>query len=135
MHDTDRTLSEFRPDFEGEEEWLEFSPEIGSYEGEGEEEGEVDEIAYELLGVQTEEELDQFIGGLLKKAAGAVRNFAQSSTGKAVGGFLKGAAKKMLPIAGKAAGAFLGGPAGAAIGGKLGSFASGLFEGESFEEE
>jgi uncharacterized protein (DUF697 family) len=134
MHDTDRTMMEMRPDFEaGEEEWLEFAPGMG-FESE-EEAGELDELTYELLGVQSEEELDQFIGSLVKRAAGAVRDFAKSSAGRAIGGVLKGAAKKLLPVAGTAIGGFFGGPAGASIGGKLGGFASGLFEGENFEEQ
>ncbi len=68
MHDTDRTMMEMRPDFEaGEEEWLEFSPETG-FETESDfesEAGELDELTYELLGVQSEDELDQFIGSLV----------------------------------------------------------------------
>ena len=132
MHDTDRTMMEVRPDYEGEEEWLEFSP--GVFEGESEEEsGQLEELTYELLGVQSEEELDQFLGSFIKKAAGGIRDFAKSSAGQAIGGVLKGAAKTLLPIAGTAVGGMFGGPAGAAIGGKLGGFASGLFEGENYE--
>ena len=86
------------------------------------------ELATELLGVSNEEELEQFLGSLIKKAGGAIRNFANSSAGKAIGGFLKSAAKKALPIVGRAAGAFFGGPIGSTIGGKLGDFASNLFE-------
>jgi uncharacterized protein (DUF697 family) len=86
------------------------------------------ELAAELLGVSNEAELEQFLGSLIKKAGGAIRNFANSSAGRAIGGFLKSAAKKALPIVGRAAGAFFGGPIGSTIGGKLGDFASNLFE-------
>jgi hypothetical protein len=78
---------------------------------------EVDEmdLAAELLGVSDEAELDQFFGKLFKK----VGKFLKSPVGKALGGILKKVAKKALPIAGSAIGGFFGGPAGAAIGGKL----------------
>ncbi len=105
-----------------------------TYETMGEVPGEVNqealevELATELLGVSNEVQLEQFLGNLIKKAAGAVRTFANSSAGRAVGGFLKSAAKKALPIVGQAAGTFFGGPLGGAIGGKLGSLATNLFE-------
>jgi uncharacterized protein (DUF697 family) len=86
------------------------------------------ELATELLEVSNEAELEQFLGGLLKKAAGAVKGFAKSSAGRALGGFLKSAAKKALPIAGSALGNMIVPGLGGAIGGKLGSLASGMFE-------
>lgn len=86
------------------------------------------ELATELLSVTNEAELEQFIGKLVRRAAGAVKSFANSAAGKAIGGVLKSAAKKALPILGKAAGTFIGGPAGAVVGGKLGALASNLFE-------
>lgn len=124
-------------EMEGEDEFLnELNELTGEYSGEtnGEYSGELSnealemELATELLEVTNEAELEQFLGGLFKKVAGAAKNFANSSTGKALGGILKSAAKKALPIIGGAAGTFLGGPAGAALGGKLGSMASNLFE-------
>lgn len=123
-------------EMEGEDEFLNELNELTgeSYETTGEYSGELSnealemELATELLEVTNEAELEQFLGGLFKKVAGAAKNFANSSTGKALGGILKSAAKKALPIVGGAAGTFLGGPAGAALGGKLGSMASNLFE-------
>jgi hypothetical protein len=115
----------------------EYSGELAQeYQGEysGELSGEVFnesmemELASELLNVTNEQEMDQFLGKLVKRAAGAVGRFAKSSAGKAIGGFLKSAAKKALPWAGRALGAAIGGPAGGFIGGKLGSYASTLFE-------
>lgn len=115
-------LSEYNPEmemFESEQfEWT------GETQGEVLGEGELMELAAELLEVRDEQELDRFLGSVFKK----VKAFANSSAGKAVGGMLKGVLKKALPIAGKVAGSFFGGPIGGTIGGKLGSMASNLFE-------
>lgn len=139
MHDIDRTLMEYESGtngYEGEYEG-EFDDEY-EYEFEGvyeeydepevfNEEEEMD-LAAELLSVTDDEELDQFLGKLIKKGFSKVRKFAKSSTGRALGGLLKGVAKKALPIVGGALGTAIGGPAGGAIGGKLASAASRLFE-------
>lgn len=85
------------------------------------------ELAAELVGIQSEEQLDEFLGKLIKKAAGAVKKFGKSPFGKQLFGILKGAAKTALPLAGKAVGGFFGGPAGAAIGGKLAGAAGKAF--------
>ena len=122
MHDLDRTLRsqesegesyDFEADLFGEAE--------SDYEGENEisEEDEID-LAAELLAVSDENELDQFIGGLLKRAGRAIV--------PALKKYIKPLAKKVIPFAGRALGGFIGGPAGAAIGGKLGSYATTLFE-------
>jgi hypothetical protein len=115
-------LSEYNPEmemFESEQfEWT------GETTGEVLGEGELMELAAELLEVRDEQELDRFLGDIFKK----VKTFAGSPAGKAVGGMLKGVLKKALPIAGKVAGSFFGGPIGATIGGKLGSMAGNLFE-------
>jgi len=107
----------------------------GEWEGEEEWEGEYGlsqeaeyELAAELLAVNSEEELDQFLGKLVRRAARGVSNFAKSSAGQALIGGLKKVAKTALPVVGKAAGSFFGGPVGGMIGGKLGSWASTLFE-------
>lgn len=115
-------LNEYNPEmemFESEQfEWT------GETSGEVIGEGELMELAAELLEVRDEQELDRFLGDVFKKA----KAFVASPAGKAVGGMLKGVLKKALPIAGKVAGSFFGGPIGATIGGKLGSMASNLFE-------
>jgi uncharacterized protein (DUF697 family) len=157
MHNIDRTVGvtnyEYNNEFEGGN--YEMNPEMESYTGEmemedeflnelnsqGEYSGEMGyettalsgeamemELATELLGVQNEAELEQFLGGLIRKAAGAVKGFANSAAGKAIGGVLKAAAKKALPIAAGALGTAIGGPAGGMLGSKLGSMASNLFE-------
>jgi uncharacterized protein (DUF697 family) len=86
------------------------------------------ELASELLTLQSEAELDQFLGKLFKKAVGAVKSFAKSGVGKALGGVLKKVAKTALPIAGKALGTFVAPGIGTAVGGALGNAASNLFE-------
>jgi uncharacterized protein (DUF697 family) len=122
--------------FENSNEWSGETFGESAYEMEGEithNEGTFNEItemelASELLSIQSEAELDRFLGKLFKKAVGAVKNFANSSTGKALGGMLKGLAKKALPIVGKALGTFIAPGIGTAIGGALGNAASNLFE-------
>lgn len=84
-------------------------------------------LAGELLGVSTEEELDRFLGGLIKRAARGVGKFVRSPLGNAIGGVLKGVAKTALPLAGGALGTAIGGPIGGMIGGKLASAAGSLF--------
>jgi len=131
MHDIDRTQTEYNPEtgyeaeqFEGEQ----FESEQFEY-GETAEWGEVFnetelmEMAAELLEVRDEAELDQFLGSLIKKAGGAIRKVVKSPVGQAIGGILKGAAKKALPIAGGALGGWVGGPLGAKIGSGLASMA------------
>lgn len=86
------------------------------------------EIAGELLTVTSDQELDQFLGKLARRAGRAVVSFAKSPAGNMIKGALKNVAKKALPIAGKAIGTYFGGSAGGAIGGKLGTMATRLFE-------
>lgn len=115
---------EFNPEFMGE-----MSNGESSYELSGElNETQEMELAHELLSVQNEEELNQFLGKLIKSAGRAVGNFAKSSVGRTIGGVLKTVAKKALPIAAGALGTFVGGPVGGMIGSKLGAAASNLFE-------
>ncbi|TGE24603.1 hypothetical protein E5K00_05155 [Hymenobacter aquaticus] len=122
-------------EFGGSQETFEFNPEFmgemngESYEMTGElHETQEMELAHELLEVSNEQELNQFLGKLIRSAGRAVGNFANSSVGRAIGGALKSVAKTALPIAGKALGTFVGGPVGGMIGGKLGSMATNLFE-------
>jgi hypothetical protein len=87
---------------------------------------EEDEMALtaEFMEIQTEEELDRFIGKLVRRAARGVRNFARSSLGRALGGVLRTVGRYALPAAGAALGTFVGGPIGAKLGSQLGSMAS-----------
>lgn len=106
----------------------EYQGEAGYSNNELNQEAYETELATELLEVSNEAELDQFLGKLVRRAAGAAKSFANSAAGQAIGGILKSAAKQALPIAAGALGTAIGGPAGGAIGSKLGSMASNLFE-------
>jgi hypothetical protein len=102
--------------------------------------GEEEELAYtsELLGIQSHEEMDQFLGKLIRRVARGARGFIRSPIGRMLGNVLRGVAKTALPIAGKALGTFVGGPAGAMIGGQLGNMAGqalGLEVGEMSQQE
>ncbi len=127
--------NEFELEFEQGNGSYEFNQEFmnesngSSYEMYGElEESQEMEMAHELLSVSNEDELNMFLGNLVKKAGRAIGGFARSSVGKSLIGALKGVAKKALPIAGGALGSLIGGPVGGAIGGKLGGMAGNLFE-------
>lgn len=101
--------------FENEEEW--------GGNGEVFGEGELLELTAELLEINNEDELNYFLGKLVKKAAGAIGKVVRSPVGKALGGVLKTVASKALPIAGGALGGMVGGPLGAKIGSGLASYA------------
>lgn len=85
------------------------------------------ELAFELLAVNNEEQLDEFLGKWIRKAGRFLKR-KLPAVGRFLKKGLKGIAKFALPIAGKVAGGFFGGPAGSMIGGKLGGMASNLFE-------
>jgi uncharacterized protein (DUF697 family) len=95
------------------------------------------ELAAELMEVNSEQELEQFLGDLIKKAGGAIGGLIKSPIGQALGGALKGVAKQVLPLAGQALGGAIGGPAGSQIGGQLASAAGSMFglELEASEQE
>jgi hypothetical protein len=151
MHDLDRTLdaSELEAETFADEladeygfETADYEMELDELEGDFEYDGELDELgaggrpfsaseemelAAELLTISDEAELDQFLGKVFKKAWRGVKKFAKSSVGRKLGGILKGVARTALPIVGKAAGTFLGGPVGGMIGGRLASAAGKAF--------
>lgn len=148
MHDIDRTT--FESDY-GEYESDEF--EYG-YEGEGEFEGESGgeiygespfseaeemELAAELLSVSNEEELDQFLGKLFKRAGRAIGKFVKSPIGSQLSGIIKGAAKSALPMLAGGIGNILLPGVGGAIGGQVGSKAGAMLglelEGLSQEDQ
>ncbi|HEX2203042.1 MAG TPA: hypothetical protein VHG91_07080, partial [Longimicrobium sp.] len=62
------------------------------------------ELAAELLGAQSDHEMDHFLGGLLQKAGSLLGQALHSSVGQEILGGLKGLAKKALPAAGAALG-------------------------------
>jgi hypothetical protein len=126
MSNVDRQAYEFSGEseaFEAEQfEWHEEN----KWGGETEvfSEAEVMELAGELLEVSNENELDRFLGNLIRRAGSALGQVVRSPVGQAVGGLLKGAAKYALPLAGTALGGMLGGPLGVRIGGGLAGAAS-----------
>jgi hypothetical protein len=115
--------------YEFESDQLEFPDEMtgetyDEFQGESPlDEMEEMELAVELLTVASEAELDLFLGGLIKKAGRVIK----SPVGRALGGILKGVAKKALPIVGGAIGSFVAPGVGTAIGSSLGSAAGKLF--------
>jgi hypothetical protein len=106
--------------------------EAEAYGGYGEVEppmSEVEEmdLASELLAVQSEEELDQFLG----KAFRGFRGLLRSPAGRALGGLVKNLAKQALPSLGGALGTFVMPGAGSALGSQLGNALASTFEAEA----
>jgi hypothetical protein len=97
------------------------------------------ELAGALLEVASEEELDQFLGNLIRRAGRAVGAAVRSPVGQALGGILKNAARRALPIVGGAIGSAVAGPSGATAGRQLATTAGRLFglelEGLSLEDQ
>jgi hypothetical protein len=101
MHDIDRTQMEYAAEMPGfEAEHVGYEAEWATETGAVLNEADEYELASELLGVSSEEELDQFLGGLIKKVAKNAGRLFRGPIGQAVGGVLKGVAKKALPLAG-----------------------------------
>lgn len=85
------------------------------------------ELATEFMGINTEAELDRFLGSLIKRVGRTVGGVIRSPIGRAVGGMLKGVARKALPMAGAALGNLVLPGVGGAIGGQLASAAGRMF--------
>jgi hypothetical protein len=124
MHDIDRTQLEsqgfgFLPEGPGQEM---ASQEVGTLESPLNENQEV-ELASQFLEISNEQELEQFLGNVLK----TVGRFARSDTGQALGGILKDAARQALPIVGGAIGQRIAPGRGQAIGADLATQAGQLF--------
>jgi uncharacterized protein (DUF697 family) len=142
MHNLDRTAMEFEwegaygdseYEYEGENGYGNEYEYEDEYEYEYEFEGPLDEaeemeLAAELLEITSDEELDMFLGKVIRRVGRGIGKFARSSVGKQLGGVLKGVAKKALPIVGGAVGSLIAPGVGTKIGAKLGSAASNLFE-------
>jgi hypothetical protein len=126
------------------DEWApedEYEAEADDSEYEFETDGGMDEmqLASELLEITDDEELEQFLGSLVKRASRSVGHFPRSNAGRTLGGLLKKTAKKALPGVGSAIGGYFGGSAGAKIGSQLASSAGRIFglelEGMSPEDQ
>jgi uncharacterized protein (DUF697 family) len=85
------------------------------------------ELAAELLEVTNEQELNQFLGSLIKRVGRAAGQFVRGPVGQALGGVLRQAARTALPIAGAALGNLIAPGVGGAIGGKLAGAAGKAF--------
>jgi hypothetical protein len=85
------------------------------------------ELAAEFMEISTEAELDRFLGSLIRKVGGALGGVIRSPLGQAIGGMLKGVARKALPLAGAALGNLVLPGVGGAIGGQLASAAGRMF--------
>jgi len=133
MHDLGRTTMEIseEADFEFGESQDEFHTEAPFSE---EEEAE---HASQLLEISDEQELDQFLGDLLRKARRVVGGALKSPLLSPLGAYLKGAIKKVLPAAAGALGNMVLPGIGGQIGSQLASRASDLlgFEYEALSPE
>ncbi|MFN0109455.1 MAG: hypothetical protein ACKVZH_11430 [Blastocatellia bacterium] len=152
MHNFDRTTMETGYEFENYE--FENDEYEYEYEDEGEAYGEMHgeayaespfseaeemELAAELLSVNNEAELEQFLGKLFKRAGRAIGKFVKSPIGQQLGGILKGAAKQALPMLGGALGNLVLPGVGGALGSQLASGAGSMLglelEGLSQEDQ
>lgn len=96
------------------------------------------ELVAELLSISSEEELDQFLGKLVKGAWRGIKKTGKfvGKIAKPLGGVLKGVAKAALPIVGGALGSFIPIPGvGTAVGSALGGALSKALELEYGELE
>jgi hypothetical protein len=112
MHDIDRNQ------LEGEMEFGEFEFEQFEFSGELQEvfnEGEQMELAAELLEVRDEQELNHFLGDLIRKAAGVLGKGIKSPLGQQLGGILKSSALQAVPVISDAIGSRVGGSLGSSI--------------------
>lgn len=132
MHDIDRAMFETESGFE-----FESNESFGEVGNEAYESNELNELqsASELLGVNSEQELEQFLGDLVRSAASAVGGFANSAAGRAVGGVLKTAAKQVLPQVGQILGDAVVPGIGGQMGQRAGQWLGGRFEMEGLSAE
>ena len=87
-------------------------------------ESEEQELAAELLAVTNDRELDQFLGGLLRRAASAAGGALRPDVARVLGGLAKGAVRKILPDAGRVIGNLFD----SAASGQIGQLAAGAGE-------
>jgi hypothetical protein len=113
MHDIDRTQLESMEAFEAFEAFE--TQELHEVFNEGEQM----ELAAELLEVRDEQELNHFLGNLIKRASGLLGRGMSSPLGQSLGGILKGAAKdaarQAVPVVSDAVGSRIGGRLGSSV--------------------
>jgi hypothetical protein len=138
MHDIDRTVLETELESDGlEVDESELSDDTELFEATDLEspfdDVEEMEMALELLSVSSDEELEQFLGKLLKGAWRGIGKVGKTirRVARPLGGVLKAVAKKALPVVGGALGSFVPIPGvGTAIGTAAGSLVSNALEAE-----
>lgn len=110
------------------QELYEFQPEIAHEMAYGMNEYE---LANELLEIQSEGELDQFLGKLVSGAWRGIKSFAASPQGQALKGQmvsgLKSFGRQALPQLGSAIGGYFGGDKGSNIGSQIGNWGANRF--------
>ncbi|MBC7826262.1 MAG: hypothetical protein H7122_00845 [Chitinophagaceae bacterium] len=111
------TQGENSDEFESDNEFESDMEMESDYELESDNEVIETELATQLLSVNNEDEMEEFLGKLFKKVKRAAGKFIQSPTGNLLRNYLKGLAKKTLPIASTALGGAIGGPLGAKVAG------------------
>ncbi|RSM87882.1 hypothetical protein DMH04_09145 [Kibdelosporangium aridum] len=132
MHDIDQVqLEEPGPPFAvrerqeyeqyEDEDLLEYEDETSEYESVLDENSET-ELAAQFLEVSGEQELEHFLGDLLQSVTGAASDFARSREGRQIGGILKQAAGRLLPVVGQAAGRAAGAGLARVTGGNRGRY-------------
>lgn len=124
MHDIDQTLSEYPDDEMDEYEFDEM--ELDEFETVFDEATEM-EFASDLLEVTDDDELEEFLGKLIKRAGRTLGRFVRSPTGRSLGRALKGIAKTALPAFGRAFGTMVPPGFDTSMGGVLGQSAGRLF--------
>ena len=141
-YEMDDFEAEIFADEEAEDEFDDELDLAGEYGEEGEgpfgEDQEI-ELAAELLTVSDDAELDQFLGKLFRRAGKTARRALGTAAGKRLKTLLRGAAKKALPLAGRAVGTYFGGAKGGALGARLAAKGGQIFglelEGMSPEDQ
>jgi len=128
MHDIDRTQLETSGEFN----------EFGQFEFAAEHEvfneGEQMELANELLEVSNEQELNHFLGNLIRRAGGVLGSAINSPLGQQLGGILKSSARnaalQAVPVISDAIGSRIGGRLGSSIASGLTAFGTSAISGE-----
>jgi hypothetical protein len=90
-------------------------------------EGHEIQLANEMLELSSEEELEQFLADLARRAMGAVGGFVRSDVGQAIGSGLRQVAKQALPSIGRAVGNWVVPGTGGDIGASLATTAGDAF--------
>ena len=107
------SLTEFTPQMETQD----LAPERSNRaQTGGFDEHEEIELTIALLEVKDEEELEAFLGDLIRKVGKAVGQVVKATTGGAVGNVLKKVIHTALPVGGALLGGWVGGPLGAQLG-------------------